>query len=219
MDEPVLNAVPRTVTGSADCRRLRRDGLVPGVVYGHGEHQNITFDLHDFILLLHHMHSEHAVVSLELDGKKQNVLIKDVQRHAVTHAISHIDFMIVDLDETVRITIPVEIIGEADGVKNFSGVLELIQREVEIECKARDIPEAVVVDVSPLKVHDVIRIGELPAIDGVTFIGDPETTVITIAPPTVHAEVAPREEVEEAEEAAEPEVITARSTEETGEEG
>jgi large subunit ribosomal protein L25 len=219
MDELVLNAVPRTVTGSADCRRLRRDGLVPCVIYGHGEHQNVTINLHDFILLLHQMHSEHAVVVLELDGKKQNVLIKDVQRHDVTHTISHIDFLVVDLDETVRITIPVEIMGEADGVKNFGGVLELIQREVEIECKAKDIPEAVVADVSPLKVHDVIRIGELPAIDGVTFTGDPETTVITIAPPTVHAEVVPHAEEEEVEEAAEPEVITAKTTEEAGEEG
>lgn len=219
MDELVLNAVSRTLTGSADCRRLRRDGQVPCVVYGHGEHQNITINLHDFILLLHHMHSEHAVVTLELDGTKQNVLIKDVQRHGVTHTISHIDFMIVDLDETVRISIPVEIVGEADGVKNFGGVLELIQREVEIECKAKDIPESVVVDVSPLKVHDVIRIGELPAINGVTFTGDTETTVITIAPPTVHAEVVPHEEAEEAEEAAEPEVITAKTTEDAREEG
>jgi len=211
MDDLFLKAESRTLTGSGDCRRLRHAGTVPGVVYGHGQHMNISFNLHEFILLLHNMHSEHAVVSLHVEGKELNVLIKDVQRHVVSHDITHIDFLIVDLDETVRITIPIDVHGESIGVKNFNGVLELIQREVEVECMARNIPEAIAIDVSPLGIHDVVRISDLPAIADVTFLGDPESTVITIAPPTVHEEVTETEE-EEGEQAAEPEVITAKAT-------
>lgn len=214
MDDLFLKAEPRSLTGTANCRRLRHAGTVPGIVYGHGQHQNVSFNLHEFTLLLHRLHSEHAVVKLHLDDKKLNVLIKDVQRHVVSHIISHIDFLIVDLDETVRVTIPVDVQGESNGVKNFNGVLELIQREVEIECKAGVIPDAIVVDVTPLDVHDVIRIGELPVIDGISYTGDPETTVITIAPPTVHVDVD-EEEGEDDEASIEPEVLTAKATEES----
>ena len=111
MDDLFLKAELRTQTGTADCRRLRHAGIVPGNVYGHGQLQNVSFKLHDFIVLQHNVQSEHAVVSLHLDGKELNVLIKEVQRHVVTHTISHIDFLIVDLDETVRVTIPVVVQG------------------------------------------------------------------------------------------------------------
>ncbi len=213
MDKLVLNVVLRTETGSGPARRLRRSGSIPCVIYGHGQNQKISLNLHDFTQMIHHMHSEHAIVTLNVDGNDLNVLIKDISREVVSHDIEHIDFMLVDLDEIVRVSVQVDTRGEADGVKNYGGVLELIQREVEIECKAKDIPETITMDVSRLSVHDVIRISDLPVLEGARYTGDPESVVITVAPPTVQvAETAAAGE--EAPESAEPEVIGARKTEE-----
>ncbi len=211
MEKLVLQAESRTATGGASGRRLRRKGLIPANVYGHGQSRNVFINFHDFNMLLHAMHSEHAVVKFEVDGEGFDVLIKDVQRDKVTHDIIHIDFLVVDLDEIVRISVQIEVWGEADGVKNQAGVLELLRRDIQVECKARDIPEALRVDVSAMGIHDVVHISELPEIAGVTYCGDPGTALLTVAPPTVREEeVAPTEEVAEAAEAEEPEVVGAK---------
>jgi large subunit ribosomal protein L25 len=216
MDEMVVEATTRTKTGTAECRRMRHRGMIPGVMYGHGRHEHIAINLHDFNLLLHRIHSEHAVMKCTLDGAPVDVLVKDVQRNHVSHDIEHVDLLVVDLDETVTITVPVEIVGEADGVRNYGGVLELIRRELEVECKAKDIPDAIRVDVTPLKVHEVVHVKDIPAIEDVKLTDDEEAIVVTVAAPTVHEEVVPTEE-EEIEEPEEPEVIGARK-EETPEE-
>lgn len=215
MEELVIQATSRPETGSAECRRLRRRGLLPGTIYGHGTLRNITLNAHDFNQLLHRLHAEHAVVKCKVDQDNYDVLIKDVQRHIVTHNIIHVDFMVVDLDEIVTVAIPIEITGEADGVKNQGGVLELLRRDVEVRCKARDIPRAITVDVSPLRVHDVICVRDLPSLPGVEYHLDADTPIVTVAAPTVHEEKAPGAE---AAAPVEPEVITARKAAEEEEE-
>ncbi|MCX7848337.1 MAG: 50S ribosomal protein L25 [bacterium] len=216
MEELVIQATNRPQTGSAECRRLRRRGLLPGTIYGHGTLRNITLNAHDFNQLLHRLHAEHAVVKCKVDKDNFDVLIKDVQRHTVTHNIIHVDFMVVDLDEVVTVAIPVEIVGEADGVKNQGGVLELLRRDVEVRCKARDIPRAITVDVSGLRVHDVLCVRDLPALAGIEYHLDGETPIVTVAAPTVHEEKVPGAEVAAPEE---PEVITARKPAEEEEAG
>ena len=119
---------------------------------------------------------------------------------------------VIDLDEIVKIEVQLEPQGIAEGVKNHGAVLELLRRDVTVECKARNIPESIKIDVTALDIHDVVHIKELPEIDGVTYIGNPETTLITIAPPTVHDEEETT--TEEGEEAVEPEVIGEKKTEE-----
>jgi len=207
METLFLEAQTRTETGSANGRRLRREGLIPGNIYGHGQSHNVTIASHDLEMLRHKMHSEHAVIKIKKDGKDVDVLVKDIQRHQVTHNIIHVDFLIIDLDEIVTITVSVEPIGEADGVKNHGGVLELICREVEIECKAGSIPKSIPVDVSSLGIHEAIRVSGLPEIEGVKFCNDPNLTVITIAAPTVTEEKATDEEETEG---TEPEIVGAK---------
>lgn len=207
MHELVIQATGRQETGSAACRRLRRSGMLPGTIYGHGTVRNIALNAHDFNHLLHRLHAEHAVVKCKVDEDEFDVLIKDVQRNGVTHNIMHVDFLVVDLDELVTVAIPIEVTGEADGVKNHGGVLELLRREVEVRCKARDIPRAITIDVSPLGVHDMICVRDLPAMPGIEYDLDGATPIVTVAAPTLHEEKAPGAE---AAEAAEPEVITAR---------
>ena len=123
--------------------------------------------------------------------------------------------MIVDLDEIVLVAVPVETTGEADGVRNHGGVLELLRREVDVECKARDIPENITIDVTTLAIHRVLCVRDLPVLPGITYKLAPETPVVTVAAPTLHVEATPEEA---AAGTAEPEVITARKLEE-GEEG
>ena len=211
MEDLILQAKARESVGGLTAKRLRRQGLTPGIVYGHNESINIIVNYHEFDMLTHVMHSEHAVIKLKIDGKDFDVLVKEVQRDCVTHNIIHIDFLVINLDEVVKIEVQLEPHGIAEGVKNHGAVLELLRRDVTVECKAGSIPESIKIDVTALNIHDVVHIKELPEIDGVTYIGDPETTLITIAPPTVHEE---EEKTEEGEEAAEPEVIGEKKTEE-----
>ena len=107
MQELIIQAASRTETGSSPCRRMRHKGLVPGVVYGHGQLRNVSLNFRDFNHLLHSMHAEHAVVKCTIDTDDVHVLIKAVQRNGVTHNIAHVDLMIVDLDEIVIVAVPV----------------------------------------------------------------------------------------------------------------
>ena len=212
MEDLTLQAETRESTGGLTARRLRRQGLTPAIVYGHDELKNISVNYHDFNMLTHVMHSEHAVIKLKIDEQDFDVLIKEVQRNCVTHKITHIDFLVVNLDEIVKIEVQLEPIGIPEGVKNHSAVLELLRRDVAVECKAGVIPESIKIDVTALNIHDVVHIKELPEIDGVIYVGDPETTLITIAPPTVHEEEVA--ETDEDAESAEPEVIGEKKAEE-----
>ena len=201
----------RTAGGSSVARRLRANGDVPAVVYGHGKHLNVTLNLHDFLQLTKRMRSEHAIISLEADGEIVNVLIKEIQRHRTTHNIQHVDFVVVDLDEIVTIAVPIVTLGDADGVKNFGGIMEVTLREVQVQCKAANIPDDIRVDVSPLKLHEILRVKGLVAPEGVTILDDPETPVVVISSSAAEDSAANAAESEGAEE---PEVITARKKDE-----
>jgi large subunit ribosomal protein L25 len=194
---------------------MRGQGDVPAVVYGHGKNINITLNLHDFTQLMKKMHSEHAVLTLDAEGEVVNVLIKEIQRHRATHNIQHVDFVVVDLDEIVTVSVPIITIGDADGVKNFGGIMEVTLREVQIQCKAGSIPDDITVDVTPLKLHEVLRVANLVIPEGVKVLADPETPVVVISSSAAEDSAASAEEGEAA--AEEPEVITARKKEEEAE--
>lgn len=217
MDTLVINATSRTKTGKAHSGRMRREGEIPVVIYGHGTLESAKVNLHDFSMVLHNMKAEHAVVKLALDDTELDVLIKDVQRDTIKHDIIHVDFLRVDLEETVTVTIPIETEGEPEGVRSQGGVLEVIRRDIQIECKAKNIPDNIVLDVSELGVHDNLSVSDLPQIEGVTYLEEPDTTLLTVAAATVYEE--PEEEEEGLlEEPVEPEVIGEKKEEEEGEE-
>ncbi len=214
-NELKMSCARRTAGGSSVARRMRGQGDVPAVVYGHGKNINITLNLHDFTQLMKKMHSEHAVLTLDAEGEVVNVLIKEIQRHRATHNIQHVDFVVVDLDEIVTVSVPIITIGDADGVKNFGGIMEVTLREVQIQCKAGSIPDDITVDVTPLKLHEVLRVANLVIPEGVKVLADPETPVVVISSSAAEDSAASAEEGEAA--AEEPEVITARKKEEEAE--
>jgi large subunit ribosomal protein L25 len=195
---PSLAVKERPERGSRAARRLRREGFVPGVVYGGGEGDCTAFkvgarDLRTALL------GGSAVLDLEIDGAKSlPVIVKDQQRHPVRDEIVHLDLLEVRLDEKIQSTVSVELVGaeDAPGSKE-GGVLEHVTRELNIEALPTDIPEQVTVDVSHMEAAATMHLSEIAAPEGVTFLDDPEETIIaTVTIPTQVEEPEVEEETE-----------------------
>ncbi|MEA2396469.1 MAG: large subunit ribosomal protein [Thermoleophilaceae bacterium] len=195
---PTLSVQERPERGSRATRRLRRAGYVPGVVYGGGEGKCTAFkvgarDLRTALL------GGSAVLDLEVDGGTSlPVIVKDQQRHPVRDDIVHLDLLEVRLDEKIQSTVAVELVGaeEAPGAKE-GGVLEHVTRELNIEALPTDIPEQVTVDVSGMEAAATMHLSEIDAPDGVTFLDDPDDTIIaTITIPKEEEEPEVEEETE-----------------------
>jgi large subunit ribosomal protein L25 len=191
---PTLKVEPRELQGSRNTRRLRRQGLVPGVVYGHGEDSRaFQVSAHDLRAMLV---SASQFFDLDIAGDAIPVIVKDQQLHPVRSEVMHIDMLRVDLDETIATTVLIELHGgeDAPGVKE-GGVLEQVTRELNIEALPGDIPEKIEVDVSGLEAAATLQLSELTAPNGVTFLDDPDETVIATI--TVPTDVPEEPEIEE----------------------
>lgn len=191
-----LKAAPRADFGSRSSRRMRRDGIVPGVVYSGGsEAQPFQVAERDVRGVL----SEGAALfDLEIEGSKAvPVVIKEEQHHPVRGSIQHLDLMQVKLDEAIQAEVVIELEGVevAPGVKG-GGVLEHVTREITIEALPTEIPDNIVVDVSAMEINDTLQLSTVTPPEGVKFVADDpeEVTIVTLSPPRVE-EVAP--EVEE----------------------
>jgi large subunit ribosomal protein L25 len=205
---PSLVVEERPERGTRATRRLRKEGYVPGVVYGGGD-DCISFKVNARVLRAA-LHDGSALIDLQIgNSAAKPVIIKDQQRHPVRGQIVHIDLLQVRLDEKIHSTVSVELEGieDAPGVKE-GGVLEQANRELNISALPTDIPERILVDVSGMEVNAVMHLSEISAPAGVEFLDDPEETIIaTITVPTAVAEPEIEEETElvgeEGEEGAE----------------
>jgi large subunit ribosomal protein L25 len=209
-----LKAQVRTLVGSSDARRMRRQNIVPANIYSKGEaNQNLQLERKEITNLLAHATSEHVLVDLEIaDGSNTSnrlALIQEVQHHPVRRDIVHVDFHAVKADEKLHALIPIVPVGEADGVKNFGGVMEVAIHELDVECLPKDLPDVLRVDVTALGLGQSVHVRDLQLPAGVTARANPDLTVITIAAPRVEAEAAPA-----AAGAAEPEVLKEKKPEE-----
>jgi large subunit ribosomal protein L25 len=203
---PSLAVQERPERGSRAVRRLRREGFVPGVVYGGGDGDCIAFkvgtrDLRTALV------AGSAVLDLEVDGGKAlPVIVKDQQRHPVRDEIMHLDLLEVRLDEKIQSTLAVDLEGaeEAPGAKE-GGVIEHVTRELNIEALPGDLPERIVIDVSGLEAAATMHLSEVTPPPGVTFLDDPEETIIaTVTIPTEVEEPEVEEETELVGEDGEP---------------
>jgi large subunit ribosomal protein L25 len=193
---PTLAVEERPERGSRATRRLRRQGMVPGVVYGGVDGECTAFKV-DARVLRQVLVDGSALIDLKVDGGRlRPVIVKDQQFHPVREQPLHIDFLEVRLDETIEAPVAVHVEGveESPGVKE-GGVLEQVTHQLNIEALPTDIPEAVVVDVSGMEIAATMHLSEVTPPRGVTFLDDPEETIIaTIVVPT---EVEEPEEIEE----------------------
>ena len=194
-----ITAQPRDGLGSRKVKRLRDQGLIPGVVYGHKE-AVVPVTLPKKELTTHIDRGAH-VFDLSLDGKSEKVLVKDVQYDHLGLEILHIDFARVSLDERVEVTVPLELKGEPKGAAE-GGVLQQIVAEVEIECLVTDIPDKITHNVSEMAVDDALHIKDLALPAGAKAMQDPDLIVAMVKVIEEEA-AAPAPEGE----TAEPEVI------------
>jgi large subunit ribosomal protein L25 len=215
MKEIILQAENRKTSTKGAIKSLRAQGRVPGVAYGDGPALPISLDAKSLQSAL--QSGRNALMTLKLEQTSHPVLVKEIQRHAITRQILHIDLHRVSLKQKVEALVPLHVKGEAPGVKLGGGVLEHVVRDVRVRCLPTDIPPSMDVDVSMLQVGQSLKAKDLHLPEGVDLLIDPEGVIINIVSPTILEEptaaAAPA-----AAGATEPEVIKKGKVEE-GEEG
>jgi large subunit ribosomal protein L25 len=200
-----LQVQERDSRGSAESRRLRKQGLIPGVLYGRGQTPHtISIPERELRRVLTGQGGLHAILDVELEGQKTThpSILKDYQQHPVRGGIIHIDLQEVRLDQPIQAQVVVELIGEPIGVTE-GGVLSQVSREITVEALPMEIPEHLELDVSRMAIGDTLRLVDLDSPpEGVTYLDDPEETVLaTVTMPTRFVEPEPEEvEGEELEE-------------------
>ncbi len=209
MKQVALEAELRDV--SKNLNALRSAGKVPAVFYGKKEEPiAISVDAKAFMSIVE-KEGANVIVELKLKDSSKPAIIKELQRHVLTQAPNHIDFQSISLTEKIEISIPIHVEGVADGVKNAGGTLEHVLREIKVRCLPTDMPSKISVDVTALKVGDDITVEQLPKLDGVEYIHDAKSVVVTVI-----AQAAEEEKPAEAAEAQAPEVIGKGKKEEEG---
>ena len=169
----VVEAEPRVAQGTGASRRLRRTGKIPAIIYGGNDGpQNITISHNELLKQLKVEAFYAHILTIELEGKKVQAVLKDLQRHPVRDEVYHADFQRVVADQVLRKSVPLHFIGEdvAPGIKLGGGMIEHFINEVEIECLPADLPEFIAVDVSKLALGEVIHLADLSLPQGVTLI-------------------------------------------------
>ena len=223
MDRTILEVSARTETGKKISNALRREGMVPGVVYGEGvASSSVTLIRKDLARILKTSAGENVLITLKVKGavgkaqQDRTVLMKAIQHHPVTREVLHVDFHQVSLTKRIQVTVPLHFAGEAIGVKQDGGRLDHLLWEVRIECLPTEIPKRLEVDVSALKIGDSLAIKDLVVPADLKLLHDPQVAVASCLPP--HVEKAPEAEAAEAAAAvAEPEVIKQKKPEEGAE--
>jgi large subunit ribosomal protein L25 len=202
-----LQVREREGRGTRDARRLRREGFIPGVLYGKGKSSYaICVPERDLRRVLTGQGGLHAILDVELEGQKTThaSILKDYQQDPIRGHISHIDLQEVPLDQPIQASVTVQLVGEPAGAKE-GGVLSQVQREINVEALPMEIPEHLDLDVSGMAIGDTLRLADLPPREGVTYLDNPEETVLaTVTLPT--REVEPEPEEVEGEELAEGEL-------------
>ena len=198
-----LTVEKRSTRGKNEARRSRAKDKIPAVVYGAGKPTvEVTVDRKALSDVFREGAGENAIFLLKLEGTDQSrhAMIKELQRDPLSRKTQHIDFMRVLMDAKIRVRVGIEIVGSAVGVRTEGGILDIVTREVEIECLPGNIPEHIPVDVTQLAIGDLIRLADIRPVEGVTIVDDAQKVLVHVTHPT--AEKAP--EVVAAEAAAEP---------------
>ena len=201
-----LQAASRTTTGKGAARALRRQGKVPGVIYGHGrEPESVVVDTVALNKMLVGISAATTIVDVAVDDRAPvKALIREIQRDALRPAeILHLDLYEVQADEQITLEVPIRLTGIPDGVRNFGGVLDHVLRELEIEVLPRDIPEHVDLDVTALTIGHSLFVRDIQVANA-RVLNDPDTPVCTVVAPRTEEAPAP---VAEEVATAEPELI------------
>jgi len=176
-----LKATRREKTGKGVARKLRREGLLPAVIYGGGrpEATHIAVSAKEVRKIRHH----HGLIKLNLDGEERVCILKEIQYNYLGDVPIHVDFQEVKFGELIEVTVELEFVGTPIGVSEEGGILEILKREVAIEVLPRAIPDKIVVDLSNLHAGDALHVGDLPLPEGAKLVDSPEETVAVVVEP------------------------------------
>ncbi len=220
-----LEARERESVGSSAAARLRREGLIPGVLYGRGKTPHaIAVPERELRSVLNGPHGRHAILDVVLQGQKTShaSILKDYQVDPIRGKITHFDLHEVRLDQAITAQVAIELVGESPGVKE-GGVLSALVREVSVEALPLEIPDRLVLDIGGTEIGTALRVADLVAPEGTKILDDPDIVVVNVAAPRVEVEEeAPEGELAEGEEAPEGEGPSAESPAEgaaSGEDG
>ncbi len=212
--EATLEAVKRDSRGKNEARRLRAAGRIPGVLYGAqkegeiGSNVPVAVDPKPLLRILHSGSGVNTLITLKVDGEGDSrVLVKDFLLDPVTHAMLHADFVRVNMDRRITVTVPVLIKGEPRGVKLEGGVLDFVHREIELESLPLEIPNAIEIDVTDLGLNDAVYVRDVAAGQKWLPISEPDMMLVHVITPRVEEVVAETAVVAPVASGAEPEVI------------
>ena len=209
-DTVLLKAETRKELGSKHAEKLRKEGKLPVIIYGHKQEPvALTLNLHDFTEAMHH---GQRLLDIEVDGKSEKLLVKDLQYDYLGKKIIHADMVRVSLTEKIKVTIPLEFRGVPAG-SHHGGLLDEHLDHLEIECTVAQLPESIEVSVRDLNVGDNLHARDINLAPGINLVTDAEALIVACHLPAIK-EAVEVEEPEGAEEAAEPEVITESKKEE-----
>ena len=206
----------RTETGKEVAKRLRRAGAVPAVLYDGQKAETVTVDPKAVLRMIHGREGTTQLLTLKFDGEAGNgarlAIIRELQFDPVTEQLLHVDLQEVSADRAITVHVTVRPVGEAAGVKEQKGILNLVLYELAISCLPTAIPERIDADVSALMIGDVLKVSDLQAPEGVRILNDPGQAVATVAPPM--AEEVAVAAAPTAAAVTEPEVLTERKPKE-----
>lgn len=209
MQKIMLKADKRTETGKGSARSMRRNNLLPAVMYGEKKSIMLKLDKKVVQKLIYTGVGEHALITLELnEGNSKTsehpVLIKDYQKEPLTEELLHVDFLEVSLKKKINVTVPLVIVKEPAGIK-MGGIMQHRVREIEVECLPTQIPDKIEIDAGAVEIGHSLHVSDIPAQKGILIITDPSEVILTVSAPKEEVVAEPVED-----EVAEPEVIKAK---------
>ena len=192
-----LTAYPRNLVKRTGVKKVRQAGRVPAVIYGRqSPPRNLEIEVKDFKTVLHRLSSQNILVDVSIEGSepsKRLALIQEVQHHPLSQQLLHVDLHEVSETEKVTITVPVETVGEAVGVKIGGGVLEHVLFRLKVRGLPKDLPESLEVDVSALEIGQSVHIGDIKLPEGSEIIGEKKLVVLSVAAPLTETQAAEAE--------------------------
>ena len=202
-----VEAKQRVASDKNAARRLRTTGLIPAVLYGaKKDPRAIAVDPKQILTILRSASGHNTIFDVNLEGEQDKAMLVDWQYEPIKGNLLHVDLKRIAMDQKMRLSVPVQVKGEAKGVKEAGGLLDLVLREIQIECLPADIPANITVDVSELNVGDAIRVADLPKSEAVKILNEEDATVVHVTYVKEEAAAVPAEGAVEAT-TAEPEVI------------
>jgi len=213
-----FKAETRTSEHKSDLTNLRLEGFIPAVIYSKGAAgETVQLNAHDFNMMLKHHSGENLMIELQVgSGAARNVLIKEIQHHPMTARIVHVDFHEISLDRMIKVLVSLDFDGTPKGVLTAGGTLDVQTREIEVECKASDLVESFLVDITALEIGDHLTVADVKLPEGFDLLTEGSISIATVLKPRVASD----EDGEDTEAVAgEPEVITAAVDKEEEAEG